>query len=122
LAGFFVSYGVLVLGLLHSWFGVPPADVAHTEAAFQIGWLVVFATLAVASVRLPALFTVLFVAFSVVLVLLLAATLGPSQGAGKAAGVIVLIIAAAAAYVFLAVASAVSGGREYPLGPPLKRG
>lgn len=119
LAGFFLSYGALVLGLLHSWYGIRPGDVAHTEAAYQIAWLVVFVVLALASVRLPLLFTVLFAAFSVTLILLLIGTLGPSQGAAKAAGVIILIIAASAAYVFLAVASVVSGGREYPLGRAL---
>ncbi|MBJ8347170.1 GPR1/FUN34/YaaH family transporter [Antrihabitans sp. YC2-6] len=119
LAAFFLSYGALVLGLVHSWYGIQPADIAHSQALFQISWLVAFVILAVASVRLPAAFTVLFGAFSVVLILLLISTLNPSDAAGKIGGVVVLIIAAAAAYVFLAVASAASGGREYPIGAPL---
>jgi len=119
LAAFFLSYAALVLGLLHSWYGIAPADVQHTQALFQISWLVAFVLLAVATIRLPVLFTVLFVAFSLVLVFLLIATLDPSQTAGKVGGWIALVIGAAAGYVFVSVSSVASGGPEYPLGSPL---
>ena len=121
LAAFFLSYAALVLGLLHSWYGIQPTDVQHTQALFQISWLVTFLFLAIASLRLPAAFTVLFVAFSLVLVFLLISTLDPSQTAGKIGGVIALVIAAAAGYVFLSVSSSANGGREYPLGPVLQK-
>jgi succinate-acetate transporter protein len=121
LAAFFVSYATLVLGLEHAWLGVRPVDVQHTVALFQISWLVGFLLLAIASVRLPAAFTALFVSFSAALALLLIGTLAPSATAGKIAGVVALLIGAAAGYVFLATASRASGGREYPLGRPLVR-
>lgn len=122
LATFFLSYGVFILGLVHSWFGILPADVQHTVASFQISWLVVFVFFAVASTRLPLLFTVLFLAFDAVLVLLLVGTLHPSTTVpSRIAGVLTLVIAAAAGYVFLAVASAASRGKEYPIGRPIAR-
>jgi succinate-acetate transporter protein len=121
LAAFFVSYATLVLGLEHGWFGVRPVDIQHTVALFQISWLVGFVLLAIASVRLPAAFTALFVSFSAALALLLISTLAPAATPGKIAGVIALVIGAAAGYVFLATASQASGGREYPLGRPLGR-
>jgi len=121
LASFFVSYSVVVLGLVHGWLGVQPAEVQHTVALFQISWLAVFVFLAIASVRLPAAFTALFAFFIAALALLLISTLGPSVTAGKAAGVVVLLIGLAAGYVFLAVASASSGGDEYPIGNPIAR-
>jgi succinate-acetate transporter protein len=121
LAAFFLSYATLVLGLAHGWLGVAPSDVQHTVALFQISWLAAFVLLALASVRLPFAFTVLFVAFAAALVLLLINTLGPSASAGKAAGIVVLVIGAAAGYVFLAIASRASGGPEYPLGRPIAR-
>lgn len=65
------------------------------------------------------MFTILFVAFIAALAFLLDSTLAPSVMAAKIAGVIVLVIAAAAGYVFLALASRASGGREYPIGPPI---
>jgi uncharacterized protein len=119
LAAFFLSYATLVLGLVHGWLGVKPADVQHTVELFQISWLAVFLLVAVASVRLPVAFTVLFVSFAVALVLLLIDTLGPSATAGKIAGILTLVIGVAAGYVFLAVASRASGGREYPIGRPI---
>ena len=121
LAAFFVSYATLVLGLEHRWLGVAPSEIRHTVALFQISWLAVFLLLAVASVRLPAAFTALFVSFATALALLLVATLGPSTTAEKLAGIIVLIIGVAAGYVFLAIASRASGGPEYPIGRPLAR-
>ena len=121
LAGFFVSYATLVLGLAHGWLAVGPNEIQHTVALFQISWLAVFLFLSLASVRLPAAFTVLFVSFVVALALLLIDTLGPSTTAGKLAGVIVLLIGAAAGYVFIAIASRASGGPEYPIGRPLAR-
>jgi hypothetical protein len=119
LAAFFLSYATLVLGLVHGWFGVLPSDIQHTVALFQISWLAAFVVLALASVRLPAAFTILFVAFAAALVLLLINTLGPSVTAGKIAGVVVLVIGAAASYVFLAIASRASSGPEYPIGRPI---
>jgi uncharacterized protein len=121
LAAFFLSYAILVLGLAHGWLRVSPSDIQHTVALFQISWLAVFLLLALASVRLPAAFTALFVSFAIALVLLLVNTLGPSTTAGKLAGIIVLLIGAAAGYVFLAIASRASGGPEYPIGRPLAR-
>jgi succinate-acetate transporter protein len=80
---------------------------------------VAFAFIGLASFRLPVLFTVIFAAFEVVLVLLLIGTLKPSTTADNIAGVLLLIIAAASGYVLLAVASATSGGQEYPIGRPI---
>ena len=119
LATFFLSYAVLVLGLTHDWFAILPADATHTVALFQISWIATFAFLALASIRLPVVFTILFVAFIAALAFLLDSTLAPSVTAAKIAGIIVLVIAAAAGYVFLAIASRASGGPEYPIGPPI---
>jgi len=121
LATFFISYATLVLGLAHGWLTVRPSEAQHTVALFQISWLVVFILLGLASVRLPAVFTALFASFAGALALLLISTLGPSTLAGNLAGVAALLIGAAAGYVFLAVASRASGGREYPIGRPIAR-
>ena len=95
LAAFFLSYATLVLGLVHSWFGVAPSDIQHTVALFQISWLAAFVVLALASIRLPLAFTILFAAFAAALVLLLINTLEPSVTAGKIAGVVVLVTSCA---------------------------
>lgn len=120
LAAFFISYGLCILGLVHGWFGVSSADIRHTVASFQISWLVVFMFFGLASVRLSALFTVLFASFDLVLLLLLVSTLNQSTTMPtRIAGVLTLIIAAVAGYVSLAVASSASRGKELPIGRPI---
>lgn len=120
-AGFWLSYAALVLGLTHGWFAVPPDDLQHTQALFQITWAVVFGALTVASVRLPVSFTAVFALVVLALVLLLIGTLGESTAPVRIAGVVTFAFAGLGLYLFLATASAASGGRELPLGRPLAR-
>jgi len=120
-AGFWWSYAVLVLGLDHNWFAIPPGDVTHTIALFQITWAVVFGGLALATVRLPVAFTAVVVLVVVALVLLVIGTLNTDTTMTKAAGYVTFVFAALGVYLFLGAASIASGGKGYPLGAPLVR-
>src|SRR4030081_675271 len=40
-AGFWLSYAMLLLGVLHGWLLVPAANVNHGEALFLINWAIV---------------------------------------------------------------------------------
>lgn len=118
-AGFWLSYAMLLLGVLHSWFLVPAKDVTHAEALFLITWAIVMGALTIASLRLPVAFTAVFGLVVLALVLLVPATLNASTGLTHAAGVVVLAFAALGLYLFLGTASAALGGPSYPLGRPL---
>lgn len=120
-AGFWLSYAALVLGLTHGWFAVPPSDIQDTQLVFQITWAVVFASLTAASVRLPSGFTLVFALVVLALVLLIIGTLAETTFPGRLAGVVTLVFAGVGLYLFLASASAASGGRSYPIGRPLAR-
>jgi succinate-acetate transporter protein len=120
-AGFWLSYAALVLGLMHGWFAIPAGDVVDTQALFQITWAVVFATLTFASLRLPSGFTLVFGLVVLALVLLIIGTLGGSTFPAHAAGVVALAFAAVGLYLFVAAASAASGGTPYPIGRPIVR-
>jgi succinate-acetate transporter protein len=120
-AGFWLSYGLLVLGLTHNWFGIPAADVTHTVAQFQITWAIVMAALTVATLRLPSAFTAVVGLVVLALVLLIIATLSPSTAMTKAAGVVTFLFAGVGVYLFLSAASVATGGRGYPLGKPIVR-
>lgn len=120
-AGFWLSYAALVLGLTHGWFAIPATDVQDTQLLFQITWAVVFATLTVASVRLPSGFTLVFALVVLALVLLIVGTLAESTLPVRLAGVVSLGFAGVGLYLFLAAASAASGGRTYAIGRPLAR-
>jgi hypothetical protein len=120
-SGFWWSYAVLVLGLNHNWFAIPAANVTHSVALFQISWAVVMAALTIATVRLPVAFTAVIALVVVALVLLIIGTLDASTSATKAAGYVTFVFAALGTYLFLSAASAATGGKAYPLGPPLVR-
>jgi succinate-acetate transporter protein len=120
-AGFWWSYATLVLGLNHNWFAIPAGDVTHSVALFQISWAVVMGALTLATLRLPVAFTAVIGLVVVALVLLIFGTLNADTTLTKAAGVVTFAFAALGIYLFLGAASAATGGKAYPLGPPLVR-
>jgi hypothetical protein len=120
-SGFWWSYAVLVLGLNHNWFAIPAANVTHSVALFQISWAIVMGALTIATLRLPVAFTGVIALVVVALILLIIGTLDTSTAATKAAGYVTFAFAALGTYLFLSAASAATGGKAYPLGPPLVR-
>jgi uncharacterized protein len=121
-AGFWLSYGMLVLGLTHNWFGIVAADALHTQGLYLISWLVVIGMLTLATLRLPMAYTLLFALIEIALVLVLVGTLQQSAGALKVAGVVVFVFAALGVYLFFSSASQATGGKALPLGQPLLHG
>ncbi len=70
---FWLSYVVLVLGLDHNWFAITVTAVLATVRLFLLSWLIVILMLTLATLRLPAAFTVLFGLVALALLLLLLA-------------------------------------------------
>jgi len=120
-AGFWFSYASLVLGLTHGWFGIPPEAVARTQELFLIAWLVVIGLLTVATLRLPAAFTALFVLVEVALALVLLGTITGEITWTRIAGYAVFAFAAVGAYLYVSGMTAATGGRALPTGRPLMR-
>ncbi|MBV9208599.1 MAG: hypothetical protein JO037_25070 [Actinobacteria bacterium] len=118
-SGFWLSYAALLVGLGHGWWGVTPAAVVHTVAAFLISWLIIIGLLTLGSMRLPLAFTLILLLVEVALALVLASTLNGSPGLAKAGGVAVFAFAAIGAYVFLGSLSVATGGKPFPLGRPV---
>ncbi len=121
-AGFWLSYAVLVLGLVHNWFGISLLAVVATQKLFLITWLVIIVMLTLATLRLPLAFTAVFLLIDVALLLLLIATYNASSGLTKTAGYVVLVFAAIGVYLFFGSASVATGGKPLPLGKPVWRG
>ncbi len=125
---FWLSYGVLVLGLDHNWFAITVAAVLATVKLFLLTWLIVIVMLTLATLRLPVAFTAVFVLVDLALLLLYiafanASPLGvPSSGLLKTAGYVVLVFAAIGVYLFFDAASVATGGKALPLGKPLLHG
>lgn len=119
-AGFWFSDAVLGLGLTHGWFAVPAPNVTRVVGLFLICWAAVIGLLTVATLRLPAAFTLLLGLVTLALVLAAFGTLLPQASVAKAGGVVVLAFAALGAYLFLSASDAALGGPGYPLGRPLR--
>lgn len=117
--GFWLSYAVLVLGLIHNWFGVTAATAPRAQALFLISWLVTVVLLTLSTLRLPSAFTVLFVLIDAALALVLLATLNGSSRLQVAGGYTVFAFVAVGVYLFSNVASLATGGRGLPLGRPV---
>jgi succinate-acetate transporter protein len=120
-AGFWFSYAALVLGLTHNWFAILPEAVARTQELFLIAWLVVIGLLTVATLRLPAAFTGLFVLVEVALALVLVGTISAEVTWTRIAGYAVFAFAAVGAYLYVSGMMAATGGRPLPTGRPLMR-
>jgi uncharacterized protein len=125
---FWLSYGVLVLGLDHNWFAITVTAVLATVKLFLLTWLIIIVMLTLATLRLPVAFTAVFALIDLALLLLYiafaqASPLGvPSSGLLKAAGYVVLVFAAIGVYLFFDSASVATGGKALPLGKPLLHG
>jgi hypothetical protein len=118
-AGFWLSYVVLVMGLIHNWFGITADAAVPTQGLFLITWLIVVVMLTVATLRLPLAFTLLFFLIDLALVAVLLGTLQASAGWLKVGGVLVFVFAAVGVYLYAGVAAAVTGGNGLPLGRPI---
>ena len=124
---FWLSYAVLVLGLDHSWFAIVTGAVLATVRLFLLTWLIVMVMLTMSTLRLPSGFTAVFALVDLALLLLLlafeenSAAGVPSSALLKAGGYVVLAFAAVGVYLFFSAASAGTGGKPLPLGPPLMK-
>ena len=120
-AGFWLSYAALLVGLIHSWWGISadPAD-TKTVPAFLISWMLMIGILTLASLRLPSAFTAVFALITLALLVLLIGALSGDAIYAKIAGVIVFIFAAIGAYLFANSLSLATGGPAMNLGKPIK--
>jgi succinate-acetate transporter protein len=124
---FWLSYGVLVLGLDHNWFAITATAVLATVRLFLLTWLIIMVMLTVSTLRLPSAFTAVFALVDLALLLLLlafeqtSAAGVPSSSLLKAGGYAVLAFAALGVYLFFSASQAGTGGKPLPLGTPLMR-
>jgi uncharacterized protein len=118
-AGFWLSYGFLLLGLMHGWFGVTLIDLKSSQELFLTAWIVVFSMLTLAMLRLAAAFSLLFLLVDVALILVLVGVSSLSTNWVKAGGAVVFLFATLGIYIFFGTASVATGGKAIPLGRPL---
>ena len=118
-AGFWLSFAMLLLGLFHNWFLIPPGAAQKSNGLFLISWSIVMFALTLATVRLPVAYTLVIALVVVALVLRTIGVLNADTSLDKAAGYVAFAFAAVGIYLFLHVADTAMGGEGYPLGRPL---
>ena len=118
-SGFWLSYAALGLGLIHGWFGISGDAAVATQGLFLISWLVTIVVLTLATLRLPAAFTLLFTLIDIALALVLYGTVSASAAAAAAGGYVVFAFTAVGVYMFAGALFAATGGRPLPLGRPV---
>jgi uncharacterized protein len=118
---FLVSFGALVLGLVHNWWPVPPTDIAHVEGAFIIGWTAIVTLFLLLSPVISPAFGLLLVTLDAALWFFAYSIWNTSDGAGRVAGWFLLVAFVGSAYYIASRWLAWAGFDVLPLGRPLMR-
>ncbi|WP_298795849.1 GPR1/FUN34/YaaH family transporter [uncultured Pseudonocardia sp.] len=121
--GFFFTFATLQYGLAHDWFGTG-VDAASAVATFALCWLFLIVVLTVATLRLPLLFTVLFVLVDIAFALVFlayngAGAAGPSATLLLIAGIVDFVFTLIGVYLFIDAMGQATGGKPMPLGAPM---
>jgi succinate-acetate transporter protein len=120
--GFWIGYSVLVLGVLHGWFLIPPGAIANTVVMFSVTFAIFFLFLTLASLRLPVIYPLIFGLVVLALCLVAAAySMTPiSTNVLKVAGYVIFAFAALGMSLSWTVMNLSLGGPAFPpLGPPV---
>lgn len=128
-AGFWLSLGIQLTGLVHNWFGIAPGDPAAVppvpaDKVFQtylIAFIVAFAVLTVGTLRLPMAFTAIFALVVAALAFVLAGVSQASDASLNIAGYIVFVFTAIVIYVLAGGLSLATGGPAFNLGKAVLR-
>lgn len=123
-AGFWLSFPLLVLGLSHGWFGDATQTTVQAGAkeTFLLTWLIGVVVLTLASLRLPSVFTLLFVLVDAALLLVLLGTSADSTSLLAWGGVAVFAFSLVGVYLFFDAMAQANGGRALPMGRPILGG
>jgi succinate-acetate transporter protein len=119
--GFWTSLAVLVLGLNHGWFVIPPADLVHTEIIFFLSWDIIIFFLLIPVLRLPLVYigVIVFVIIALTLVVLGLEYPGSVSTFDHLAGIAIFVFAGLGAWAFVNVGTIAMGGPAFPpLGRP----
>jgi len=117
---FWLSLSALTIGLTNNWFG--PLDMAaqfDATANFLLTWFIALVGLTVASLRMPAVFTVMFVVIDLSLIANFLAVVTGSDAVLLVGTCGVFVFALVGLYLFASAMYAATGGRPFPLGSPL---
>src|SRR5262245_23943582 len=122
--GFWIGYALLVLALIHGFFGLLPEQIGKTIAVFAISFAAFFFFLTLASLRLPIIYPAIFGLVVAALCLVASAYLMTPFDTDllKAAGYVVFVFAGLGMWLSWTVMNLSLGGPAFPpLGPVIMK-
>jgi succinate-acetate transporter protein len=121
-SAFWLSFGALLLGLGHGWFGITDADAAGSQQLFFIAWACLFLLLTIPCLVLPAVYPLAVFLVFVACALAACGAFTGSENLFTAAGATALTFAFLAFYAWVRVALEAVGQKMLPpLGRPILR-
>lgn len=120
-AGFWASFGVLLVGLTSGWWGgvTQAPQVASVQQTYLLSFLIVFLILTLATLRLPIVFTLGLLFVVVTFALAFIAVSAGNAGLFPIAGITTFIFCAIFAYILIDGIGQDLGGRPMPMGNPM---
>jgi uncharacterized protein len=119
-SAFWLSFGALLLGLGHGWFGITSAGVAGAQELFFIAWPCLFLLLVIPCLKLPAIYPLAVALVFAACALAASGVFVNSPNTLTAAGAVALSFAFLAFYAWVNVALKAMGSKVLPpLGPVL---
>ncbi|TWP48823.1 hypothetical protein FKR81_26370 [Lentzea tibetensis] len=122
---FWLSFTVLIVGLLDNWFGKLPEPAQRgANANFLLVWFVLMLAMTFATLRLPKAITLLFVLVDFSLITLFSAVSIARPGAGGDPFILhpgiaaLFIMPFLGLYLFMSATNAALGGKSFPMGKP----
>jgi succinate-acetate transporter protein len=119
---FWLSLAALTLGLTNSWFG--PLDMqGWTDATinFMLIWFVALLMLTFTSLRLPKVYTLMYVVIDLALLLTAVATVTASGVILGLGALALLVFVALGIYLFAGAMNVATGGKPFPMGSPIMK-
>lgn len=112
-SGFWLSFGALMIGVHHGWYGIPAADLAASQELFFIAWTILFVFLTIPCLRLPVIYPIIVILVALALAL-------AAAGLFFAAGIVVFIFDVMVWWSWMNVAlTAVGMTTVPPIGKPV---
>jgi uncharacterized protein len=117
--GFWLSYTFLTLAVIHGWLGIPADQIPQALGLFLVSWLGIIAILTIGTLRLPRLFSLIFVLVDINLICSIAGVLGGVTWANTGAGIAAAGFTLCGAYLLIGAIWECGGGKPLPVGTPL---
>ena len=120
-SAFWLSFALLLAGLTSAWWGITAAGVKAVQSTYLLSFLLVFALLTAATLRLPLAFTVGFGLVSLTFLFAFLAVAATNAGLFDWAGVTTFAFCAVFAYILVDGFGQDLGGRPMPMGNAVLR-